>query len=64
MNIQERKKIVVIYHRSDFDGIFCYQIAKRYGGGGHKGACGFELEQFPHTLWVEVEKWVEANIQR
>jgi hypothetical protein len=26
------EKTVVIYHRADFDGIFCYQIAKKFLG--------------------------------
>jgi len=37
----------VIYHRADFDGIFCREIAKKYGGGGHKGACGFVCKVLP-----------------
>ena len=27
--------------------IFCNKIAEKYGGGGHKGAAGFRLEDMP-----------------
>ena len=34
-------------HRTDLD---LSEIAKRYGGGGHKGACGFTSINFPFNL--------------
>lgn len=31
-------------------------IAKRYGGGGHKQACGFQLSELPKEFLVHVEE--------
>lgn len=34
-------------HRTDLD---LSEIAKKHGGGGHKGACGFTIKELPFTL--------------
>ena len=33
-----------MYHRAGHEELDLSQIAVKYGGGGHKGACGFEME--------------------
>lgn len=55
-------KITVIHHSADFDGrkwdVSLYHadgkeqhdlslIAVKYGGGGHRGACGFRSDKLP-----------------
>jgi nanoRNase/pAp phosphatase (c-di-AMP/oligoRNAs hydrolase) len=56
------KDIIVIFHSADFDGkqwrVSLYhapskehhdlsKIAVKYGGGGHRGACGFKTDKLP-----------------
>lgn len=46
MNIRicgDGKARISLYHRTGFNEIDLSVIAKKYGGGGHKGACGFEI---------------------
>jgi len=54
------KKTTVIYHRADFDGLFCREIARKFlpgaeligwdGGGGHRGACGMLMKNLPFLV--------------
>ena len=34
---------ISLYHRTNFNHHDLSKIAIKYGGGGHKGACGFEI---------------------
>ena len=46
MNIRisgDGKARISLYHRTGYNEIDLSVIAKKYGGGGHKGACGFEI---------------------
>lgn len=42
--------IVSLYHAKHRTDLDLSGIAARYGGGGHKGACGFTCKQLPFTL--------------
>ena len=39
--------VVSLYHAAHNRGIDLSQIAVKYGGGGHRGACGFTTKKFP-----------------
>lgn len=41
---------VSLYHANHRKDIDLSEIAKRYGGGGHKGACGFTASKLPFNL--------------
>lgn len=41
---------VSLYHASHRKDIDLSEIAKKHGGGGHKGACGFTCKQLPFIL--------------
>lgn len=38
---------VSLYHAKHNTGIDLSQVAVKYGGGGHRGACGFTIEKLP-----------------
>ncbi len=38
---------------SEKENVFCGDIAKRYGGGGHKGAAGFQINELPKEFRQE-----------
>jgi oligoribonuclease NrnB/cAMP/cGMP phosphodiesterase (DHH superfamily) len=42
-----KKWNVSLYHAKHNTGIDLSQIAVKYGGGGHRGACGFQVESLP-----------------
>jgi hypothetical protein len=42
-----QKWSVSLYHAKHKTGIDLSQIAVKYGGGGHRGACGFQVEKLP-----------------
>lgn len=42
------EKVIVGLYTEDSD-IDCCELAQKYGGGGHKGASGFECESLPFT---------------
>jgi hypothetical protein len=41
----DRNKWRVHLYDNGHDDVHCGEIAKRFGGGGHKGAAGFELHR-------------------
>lgn len=41
---------VSLYHARHNTGLDLSVIAKKYGGGGHRGACGMTLKELPFTL--------------
>jgi uncharacterized protein len=45
-----RRWTVSLYHAKHRTDLDLSQIAKRYGGGGHRGACGFTCTQLPFYL--------------
>lgn len=45
-----QKWIVSLYHAKDKKEIDLSIIASKYGGGGHRGACGFSCEELPFKL--------------
>ena len=50
---------VSIYYHEDMDGITAGTIAKKYGGGGHKFASGFDMpinEFFDKIYKTELSK--------
>ncbi len=42
-----KKWCVSLYHAKHNTGIDLSQIAVKYGGGGHRGACGFQINKLP-----------------
>ena len=38
-----------LYHKTGREDLDLSQIAKKYNGGGHRGACGFALSKLPWT---------------
>lgn len=44
---------VSLYHASHRKDIDLSEIAKKYGGGGHRGACGFTCKTLPFDLITE-----------
>lgn len=42
-----RTWVVSLYHAKHNTGIDLSKIAVKYGGGGHRGACGFQVEKLP-----------------
>ena len=36
--------------------IDCSELAKKYGGGGHKGAAGFQCENLPFSITLRIKK--------
>jgi len=46
-------------HRPDID---LSQIAIKYGGGGHKQACGFQSRNLPFVLMTEQERKVQKEV--
>lgn len=48
-----RKTGVSLYHRKGHEHLDLSAIAVTYGGGGHKGACGFEIDATTSdVLWI------------
>lgn len=45
-----KKWMVSLYHAAHRKDIDLSEIAKKHGGGGHRGACGFTCHQLPFTL--------------
>lgn len=48
------KYIVSLYHSQHHKDIDVSEIAKKYGGGGHKGACGFTAKVLPRDLATKI----------
>ena len=44
-----KKWTVSLYHAKHRTDLDLSKIAVKYGGGGHRGACGFTTEIFPFT---------------
>lgn len=42
--------LVSLYHSEHRKDIDLSEIAKKYGGGGHRGACGFRCKELPFAL--------------
>lgn len=42
--------MVSLYHAAHRKDLDLSEIAQKYGGGGHRGACGFTCKQLPFTL--------------
>lgn len=47
---KKNKWSVSMYHKKGREDIDLSEIAKKYGGGGHRGACGFVCEALPFEL--------------
>jgi hypothetical protein len=45
-----QKWSVSLYHAKHNTGIDLSLIAVKYGGGGHRGACGFQLQTLPDSI--------------
>lgn len=45
-----RNWMVSLYHSKHHTNIDLSEIAKKHGGGGHRGACGFTCKQLPFSL--------------
>lgn len=48
--------------RSDGTTVDCAQLAKKYGGGGHKGAAGFIIDFNGSFPWKRLEKDHETTV--
>lgn len=47
---------VSLYHARHNMGIDLSEIAKKHGGGGHRGACGFTARNMPFTIAFDFDK--------
>jgi len=50
-----------LYHAPGNEDIDLSEIAVKYGGGGHKGACGFECAELPFPLGNMANKKIERK---
>lgn len=41
---------VILYHKEGREDLDLSQIAKEFGGGGHRGACGFMMDKIPDFI--------------
>lgn len=41
---------VSLYHAKHNTGIDLSKIAVKFGGGGHRGACGFQMDKLPFAF--------------
>ena len=52
---------VSLYHAKDRTGLDLSVIAQKYGGGGHRGACGFEAKTLPWMSLKQADRQVRPT---